>query len=263
MKTEKQLNKILSIYLESSGTIRPHFFLTGATGSGKTHAITKLAEVHGIPVLSVNMAQITNEGIAGNSLSKVLSPLNDYQGVPVIVFLDEFDKAISSEAETTSGTVQQELLKILEDSTTEVFGNYGKYNKVQTDNVLFVFAGSFGGADIKDLSSLMDHGVKPELLGRVGLHFKIERASLAQLIELVEKSPLIEDYCSVMTNVEKDVAIKAISDELELQYDNNIIGIRIINSLAHQYFINGGFIQVTKRTKSTKEKRTVRDISFS
>lgn len=40
MNTLKQINKIISVYLESGGIIRPHFFLAGATGSGKTHTHT-------------------------------------------------------------------------------------------------------------------------------------------------------------------------------------------------------------------------------
>lgn len=263
MDTLKQINKIISVYLESNGNIRPHFFLTGATGSGKTHSLTQIAEAHDIQVISVNTAQITNEGIAGNSLSKVLAPLEDFQNAPVIVFFDEFDKAIGKSAETTSGTVQQEILKILEDTTTEVFGMYGKYNRVNVSNVLFVFAGSFGGADIQNLSGLLEHNVKPELLGRVGLHFKVTRPPLSEMLELVKKSDLIKDYCKVITGIEYSTAVEDISLELEAQYSNNIIGVRIISSLAHQYFINGGFTQITKRTNKPLENRVERDLSFS
>lgn len=263
MNVTKQLNKIISVYLESEGRVRPHFFLSGSTGSGKTYSITQIAELHGVQVINVNTAQITSEGIAGNSLSKVLAPLGDFQNTPVIVFFDEFDKAISKDAETTSGTVQQEILKILEDNTTEVFGAYGKFNRVSVNNVLFVFAGSFGGADITSLSSLLEHNVKPELLGRIGLHYKIERPSLEEMLNLVTKSSLIKDYCTVISGIDYDKAVKDISDELAAQYSNNTIGVRIIASLAHQYFINGGFSQVTKRLPTTKENRVIRDLSFN
>lgn len=262
MNSLKQINKIISVYLESAGNIRPHFFLTGPTGSGKTHSITQIAEEHDIHFINVNTAQITNEGIAGNSLSKALAPLEDLQNAPVIVFFDEFDKAISKSAETTAGTVQQEVLKMLEDTTTEVFGMYGRYNRVSVNNVLFVFAGSFGGADIQNLSDLLDHNVKPELLGRVGLHFKVTRPSLAEMLELVKKSDLIKEYCNVIHGIEYDTAVKHISAELEAQYANNIIGVRIINSLAHQYFINGGFTKISKRSTKKNTKRVVRDLSF-
>ena len=47
-------------------------------------------------------------------------------------------------------------------------------------------------------------------------------------------------------------AVSDISNELEAQFVNNVIGIRIINSLTHQYFINGGFTNVTKRREVLK-----------
>lgn len=260
--TSARINKIISLFIESGGDIRPHFFITGPTGAGKTHTIIELADAHNIDVISVNSAQITNEGIAGNSLSKTLAPLRSYQGKPVIVFFDEFDKAVSAEAEVTSGAVQQEVLKILEDDTTEVFGAYGKFDRVQTSNVLFIFAGSFSGAPIKNLSCLLDQNIKPELLGRIGLHFNVERASLDTYKELVKNSLLLSKYCAVMQGVSKEEAVNRITDEMEAQYDNNIIGIRIVNSLIHQYFVNGGFEEITKRIDVKKENKVVRDLFF-
>lgn len=57
---EARINKIVSLYLESQGTIRPHFILTGPTGAGKTHTIIKIADEHGIDVVSVNCANSLN-----------------------------------------------------------------------------------------------------------------------------------------------------------------------------------------------------------
>lgn len=262
MNTEKQITKILQVYVSSAGAVRPHFFLTGATGSGKTHTITKLADEFGINIINVNSAQLTSEGIAGNSISKALTGLADYQNTPVIVFFDEFDKAIASDAEVTSGTVQQEVLKLLEDDTTEVFGNYGKYNRVQVSNVLFVFAGSFAGTEFDTLSDLLDHNVRPELLGRVGLHFHVERANIDELLNLVKKSKLIEEYCQMFSGITHKKAVSDISKELEAQFDNNVIGIRIINSLTHQYFINGGFTNVTKRRDVLKTNKVFKELAF-
>lgn len=264
--SEKRINRVMSIFGASEGQIRPHFFMTGPTGSGKTFTITRLAEDHNIPVLSVNMAQITNEGIAGNSLSKALSPLVKHQGNPLIVFLDEFDKVISEESSATSGGVQQELLKILEDSTTEVYGDYGKYVRVTTSNVLFVFAGAFNGAPIQSLAELLQHGVIPELLGRVGLHFSASKTPLETVLEMLEKSDLLKEYLATIQGADKKVALKALSTELENQYPNNVIGLRLINSLIHQYFINGGFETVTptnaSKPRNTKDTTPVRDLSF-
>lgn len=248
MNSTKLIEKILNVYLQSGGEIRPHFFLTGPTGSGKTHTVTELADMLGIQLININCAQLTNEGLAGNSISKALAPLSDYQNTPIIIFMDEFDKAIGKESEVTSGAVQQEILKLIEDDTTEVFGNYGKYNRVQTSNILFIFAGSFSGAFIEDINDLTQHNVRPELLGRVGLHYHIERASLDALIQLVYSSELLKEYLKVFKSKDKQEAIDDIVLELSEQYKNNIIGVRIVNSLIHQYFINGKFISVTPKT---------------
>ena len=256
--TEKRLKKIFQIYLKSGKKVRPHFFLTGPTGSGKTHTVTKIAEELGIPVVSVNTAQITNEGLAGNSISKTLEPISDYEGQAVIVFFDEFDKAISSENELTSGSVQNEILKLLEDTTTEVFGSYGRYNRVCVENVLFVFAGSFGGVEVASPANLQELGVIPELLGRVGLHYRAKKATLEELMLLVERSPLLQNYVDIYEGgISHAKAVKDITDELVQQYDTNIIGIRLINSLIHQYFIDGGFAEVTKRPTATQQSQKI------
>lgn len=245
------------------GEIRPHFIITGATGSGKTHTVMQVADECGIPLISINAAQLTTEGIAGNSLSKALSGLKDFQGKSVIVFLDEFDKASAGSTELTSGGVQQEILKILEDDTTEVFGAYGKYERIQTKNVLFVFGGSFNGAEINSLADLKDHNIKPELLGRIGLHFSTEKPTLKDMEILVKKSKLLDNYCDLFSeSVNRKKAEAAILKELGMQYDGNIIGIRIINSLIHQYFIVGEFTSLTKRS-SPKNKTGKLQLSVS
>lgn len=78
--------------------------------------------------LEVNAAQITKEGISGNSLSKILSPLVNYSHTPIVVFVDEFDKLFingntnSQLANESTASVQNEFLKLLESDTTSVFG---------------------------------------------------------------------------------------------------------------------------------------------
>lgn len=263
MNTASKITKVLSLYMKSAGTIKPHFFLTGSTGSGKTFTVTQIADQFGISVININSAQLTNEGIAGNSISKALAELETHQGTPVIVFFDEFDKAISTSAETTAGTVQAEVLKLLEDSTTEVFGKWGKYNRVQVDNVLFIFAGSFAGAKLNNLSDLLDHNVQPELLGRVGLHFHVEKTPISDLLSLVKESPLIREYTENMEGIKHSKAVADISKELTNQFENNIIGVRIINSLTHQYFINGGFSEITKRRTVANKKKVDTPITFN
>lgn len=174
----KEVDKIMSIFEASKGEIKPHFILTGQSGSGKTFTISSFAAKYKFNFLEINAAQLTKEGTSGNSLSKALTPLVNSQAKLTVVFVDEFDKLFisgnsndSSAHESTTG-VQNEFLKLLEGRTTQVFGDYGKYVSVPLDRVLFVFAGAFNGEENITLDRLREIGLKTEFLGRVGLVYK-------------------------------------------------------------------------------------------
>lgn len=176
------IQKIFKIFLTSEAEIRPHFILTGPSGSGKSHVIQTLADVMDIKYFDINAASLTKEGISGNSLSKALTPLLNMGNKPCICFVDEFDKLFISgnvntalAHESTNG-VQNEFLKVLEGSAS-VFGEYGKYVPIKTNNVLFVFAGAFNGEENIDMDRLREFGLKTEFLGRVGLCFAMQKVS--------------------------------------------------------------------------------------
>lgn len=156
-KLIKEVNRIFQVFVNSNCKIRPHFILTGESGSGKSFTIKQLCDMNELSFLEVNAAQITKEGISGNSLSKILSPLVNYSHTPIVVFVDEFDKLFingntnSQLANESTASVQNEFLKLLESDTTSVFGDYGKYISVPIDNVLFVFAGGTFLGELKVL----------------------------------------------------------------------------------------------------------------
>lgn len=163
-KLIKEVNRIFQVFVNSNCKIRPHFILTGESGSGKSFTIKQLCDMNELSFLEVNAAQITKEGISGNSLSKILSPLVNYSHTPIVVFVDEFDKLFingntnSQLANESTASVQNEFLKLLESDTTSVFGDYGKYISVPIDNVLFVFAGAFNNEPHITLDRLRDFG---------------------------------------------------------------------------------------------------------
>ena len=115
----KEIGRILDIFVKSDGKIRPHFILTGESGSGKSHTIKSLCRQREIDMLEINAAQITKEGTSGNSLSKALSPIMNMKSKKVVVFVDEFDKLFistnsnSSVANEITVGVQNEFLKVL------------------------------------------------------------------------------------------------------------------------------------------------------
>lgn len=259
MSTVTAIHKLLSIFKASEGTIRPHAIVTGSSGAGKSHNIKLLADQLEIPMIQINAAGLTKEGISGNSLSKALTPLLQLGGQPAICFVDEFDKLFISgnsnsmlAHESTNG-VQNEFLTVLE-GTANVFGDWGKFHETSTQNVLFLFAGAFNGEQDLTIDRLKELGVKTEFLGRVGLVFNIPNITLEAMLQILKDSTLVADYLQVFKDVNRDGVIQTISDEIKARYVSNTLGARLVNTLVHQYFITGSVkpAQKVKRTLTPK-----------
>lgn len=245
-KLTNEVAKILEIFKASECIIRPHFILAGPSGSGKSLTIKTMAQRHELGFLEINAAQLTKEGTSGNSLSKALSPLLQMGAKPCVVFVDEFDKLFisgnsndSCAHESTTG-VQNEFLKVLESDITSVFGDYGKYINASTKNVLFVFAGAFNGEKDITLDRLREIGLKTEFLGRVGLVYNTKPLTLEDLFEIVDKSPLLGNYCNLFVNADREKITYEIKAHLKENYEFNTLGARLVNTLINQYFIKGG-----------------------
>lgn len=243
---EKEVSRIFQIFQASSCEIRPHFFLTGASGSSKSFTINQLAEKHDLPVIEINAAALTKEGTSGNSLSKAMAPLGQQSNRPVICFVDEFDKLFVSgnhnsdlAHESTNG-VQNEFLTVLENDTASVFGDYGKYVNIPVKNVLFVFAGAFNGEEDITLDRLRELGIKTEFLGRVGLVYNTVKVTLDMLIEAAKNSELLAHYLRLFTNIQRKTVEEYLTKELTTCYENNTLGYRVISTLLHTYFVSGG-----------------------
>lgn len=259
-KAMKQIERAVSIFEISDAAIRPHFILTGPSGSGKSHLIRQVAEDLGAGFFEVNAAQLTKEGTSGNSLSKAMRELINLPQKLTICFVDEFDKLFisgntnSSLAHETTNGVQNEFLKMLESDTTAVYGDYGKYVNASTAKVLFIFAGAFNGEENLSLDRLREFGIKTEFLGRVGLIYNIEKLSLDSLRYILENSPLLETYLQLIPEAKKQDVVDTIMPAVEEQYHHNTLGVRLINTLLHQYFINGGVLQQKEVEKTSFQK---------
>lgn len=243
-----ELDRIFKVFKNSDCEIRPHFILTGESGSGKSFTIKGLCEANELSYVEINAAQITKEGTSGNSISKALSVLINMGNKPVVVFVDEFDKLFisgnsnSSLAHEVTTGVQNEFLKILESDTTAVYGDYGKYVNISLKNVLFVFAGAFNNQADITLDTLREFGVKTEFLGRVGLVYNTKKLTLEDLYVILENSTLLDKYLKLFVNTRKDDAVNVIKSYLAKTFDNNTLGARAISTLIHQYFIRGGHL---------------------
>lgn len=241
-----EVTKIVSIFKASKCAIRPHFFLTGESGTGKSLTIRTLATSNELQFVEINAAQLTKEGTSGNSLSKALTPLLQVAGRPCICFVDEFDKLFisgnsnDSQAHESTTGVQNEFLKVLESDTAAVFGDYGKYLNTSSKNVLFIFAGAFNGEANITLDRLRELGLKTEFLGRVGLVYNTNPLTLEALYTIVDQSDLLDTYCKLFQDVDKEQVSYIIKDHIKDNYANNTLGARLVNTLINQYFIKGG-----------------------
>lgn len=241
-KLVAKLSHILKIHQNTEGEIRPHFHLTGPSGSGKSYLLNSLCEELGLKMIEINAAGLTAEGLSGNSLSKALRKLREHWNEPNVIFVDEFDKLFQRNGETTEGfrsIVQDEFLTALESKYTSIFTDYGKYEPVQINKSLFVFAGAYSNQKITTIADLQSAGLRTEFVGRVPLVLYTEEIPLHELRKHVPKTKLFMDY-SAHLHLSKEQERKAVSwiiDRMESQKREMTIGIRLLNSTIHQYFM--------------------------
>lgn len=239
VKVASQIRHLINVHVDSEALIRPHFFLTGPSGSGKSFLTKIIAEDFDIPYFEINAAQVTAEGLSGNSLSKALRPLREHWHKPNVIFIDEFDKLFQRNGETTEGfrsQVQDEFLHMLESTNASIFTDYGKYEPVKIENSLFIFAGAFSGQKIDTLDALRESGLRTEFVGRVPLVFSTEAITLQELKNALPDTDLFNRYLK-MTKANKNKAIKDINVMLEDQLKQLDLGVRLLHSCIHQYFM--------------------------
>lgn len=240
IKVTAQITHLFTVAQRSESRIRPHFFLTGPTGSGKSYLVNQVAEEMGIPFFEINAAQLTAEGLSGNSLSKAMRPLRQHWNQPNIIFVDEFDKLFQRNGESAEGfrsDVQDEFLRVLESKYASIFTDYGKYEPVRCDNTVFVFAGAFSDQKIRTLDDLRDAGIRNEFVGRVPLVFWTEAVHLDSMLAALPSLKLLDDYLKITPAITKPKAIKEISQILRAEAKNSTIGVRLMNSTVHRYFM--------------------------
>lgn len=241
-KVVEQMEHIMNVFLNSESAIRPHFHLTGPSGSGKSYLVSELCKKLNIPFIEMNAAQLTAEGLSGNSLSKALRPLREHWNVPNIIFVDEFDKLFQTNGERTENfrsQVQDEFLTCLESKYASIFTDYGKYEPVVVNNSLFIFGGAYSNQKITTLSQLKDAGMRTEFLGRVPLVLFTEQVPLDELKKHVTKLELYQHYKNLYPDTNDRAAVKGITDILIKQNKETPIGIRLLNTAIHLYFMRG------------------------
>lgn len=72
---------------------------------------------------------------------------------------------------------------------------------------------------------------------------------------ILENSKLLASYLELVPEAKEKHVVSSIMKVLTDNYENNTIGVRMINTLIHQYFIDGGLQE--KAVKKTTFQKTL------
>lgn len=219
----QKMNKALNITMPETDNTRkqlylpefynPPIFLTGKTGSGKTHTIKQLCKMFDINFVAINSTTISNAGYKGITLADIGAELlqnanyNTHQAKFSVVFFDEFDKLFLSK-DTTLGiyhlSLVSEILTIIEGTTPFPIKDS---DGLDSSRMLFFLGGSFnmhqakenqpigftGEKTLKDTPNSQLHltkfGLPDELAGRIGQILAMQSLTDEQILEILLKSP--------------------------------------------------------------------------
>ena len=136
--------------------LRPaNVLLIGESGSGKTLLVESLAEILGVPFLSIDANSLTEAGYVGADASDIFEKLymaanaNLARAQSGVVFIDEIDKIAKNLGDMNAGVsregAQDALLKILEGGRWDFLDPYDRGRKLCFDakKLLFICAGAF------------------------------------------------------------------------------------------------------------------------
>lgn len=207
---------------------KSNLLLVGNSGVGKTYLLQLAARFLEIPMVSVDATKYTSAGYVGNDVEQILTTLlqrskNKADAERGIVFIDEFDKLATkkgpNDSDVNTTGVQYALLKMVEGTVLDVPTSMDRHSSrqtIDTSNIMFVFAGAFGNlvdkkkkarkigfssespdkvkraAEINE-TDLIEYGIIPEILGRIGTFITLEDLNKEQLMSIlldVEDSPV-------------------------------------------------------------------------
>jgi len=209
--------------------------IVGPSGTGKTYMVSLLCKYLELPKVIADATALTSAGYVGKDVNSLLEDmLRDAQGdldaaEMGIMFIDEVDK-IATKASSTGDRdvkgqeVQYGLLKLIEGSSQQVSLSQRQGSRslpMDTSNMLFIFSGAFTelrenmknnkeklgigfGSEVnKDVinkeiltEDLIEYGMVPELMGRIGKITKTKPLKKAELkrILLEVKGGMLYSY---------------------------------------------------------------------
>lgn len=239
---------VTTIWKNHSGEHNSNIIVLGPSGCGKTEILRQTAKLLDIPILMMSVSGMSQAGYKGTGTDEILSSLltltkGDVEKAEhAIVVLDEFDKIAYSGSESgkiSTDGVQNELLKIVEDGVYAVeYNDAGiHYTKmVNTEKITFIGVGAFTGIlktekkrhlgfekelcekevtkDKVTSEDLINFGIKPELVGRMGKIVKLNDLTLETHMEIIRDSE--KSLYNSMIKLIKEKGIKIVGSEEEI-----------------------------------------------
>lgn len=239
---------IVSCRTQDKRIKKPNIFISGPTGSGKTEFARFIQKTLKLPLVNVDATKLTSSGYEGQSVNDLLfNMVMTYNNGDVrkaensIIFIDEIDKKTRGLNKSDVGTfsVQQELLKVLEDGSLE-----GTYNKekvgIRTGNILFIVAGAFSSLNNDNVFSkisdddLIDIGIMPEFLGRFPIVTSTKKLTKSEMKQILTQKKNNVLFTSKILFSKFKVNLEFSDDFIDEAIDETVsskIGARILDKI--------------------------------
>ncbi|MDE9544410.1 AAA family ATPase [Xenorhabdus bovienii] len=206
-----KVNRILSILLsediETFGYKPKCLLISGASGSGKTRLANILKQVSSRIMSTIDSKELSEVGYSGKDPSSIFEKLLYASGgdckvaTKGIIHLDEFDKlsaSFSVEKDVNGIGIQQSLLKPLDGVEVGITNpNPSRINSnpilnLNTNNMIFVFTGSFNGKKMSCPKNLIDSGFIPELANRIDFFIHLKEPNENELFKMANDDEFYE-----------------------------------------------------------------------
>lgn len=295
---KEQLAALISMHYDNIANNRLQFknniLLIGPTGSGKTMIIKQIANILKVPMVQIDATTLTEAGYVGHDVDICIDELIKKTNGDIksaqrgIVFIDELDKINKKESNGRSKDVggvgvQQALLKMIEGSTVYVSSPQNPTSKiaVNTENILFIFAGAFENlydiinsringtvftfnnqhvknnnpiteysAVVKNVTSedLFKYGMISELIGRIPHIIVLDQLSNEHMLLILKQ--ILRYYSesldnNVVFNMDDEVSLNIIESVRKDKTGARGLSRHIWNILANKF----GYIYQNKQSK--------------